>query len=88
MTNPPTTIFKIGLFFTNRMISLPKRKMRFWKYIVAGKNSNTIANELHIRLHTVNTHRKNMLIKSKLQVTIDLVTKVINEVLIRRAKNT
>lgn len=73
--------YKSDDFFT-------KRENEILKYIVAGKNSNTIANELHIRLHTVNTHRKNMLIKANCKSPIDLVTKVINEVLIRRTKNT
>lgn len=56
-----------------------KREREILKYIVEGKCSKTIANELHISLHTVNTHRKNILIKANCKSPIDLVTKVINE---------
>ena len=52
------------------------------KHIVEGKNSKTIAEELHISLHTVNTHRKNILIKANCRSPIDLVAKIINESLI------
>jgi DNA-binding CsgD family transcriptional regulator len=59
-----------------------KREREILKHIVEGKSSKTIAEELHISLHTVNTHRKNILIKANCKSPIDLVTKVINEGLI------
>lgn len=59
-----------------------KREREILKYIVEGKNSKTIAKELNISLHTVNTHRKNLLIKANCKTPIDLVTKAIKEGLI------
>ncbi len=56
-----------------------KREKEILKYIVEGKNSKYIAKELSISLHTVNTHRKNILIKANCKNPIDLVAKVINE---------
>lgn len=56
-----------------------KREREILKQIVEGKSSKTIATDLNISLHTVNTHRKNILIKANCKSPIDLVTKVINE---------
>lgn len=56
-----------------------KREREILKHIVEGKSSKTIAAELNISLHTINTHRKNMLIKANCRSPIDLVMKVINE---------
>jgi DNA-binding CsgD family transcriptional regulator len=68
--------------FTKSYDLFTKREREILKYIVEGKNSKTIANDLNISLHTVNTHRKNILIKANCKSPIDLVTKVINEGLI------
>jgi len=56
-----------------------RREREILRLIVEGKNSKTIADELYISLHTVNTHRKNILNKSSAKTPIDLVRKVINE---------
>jgi DNA-binding CsgD family transcriptional regulator len=56
-----------------------KREREILKHIVEGKSSKTIAKDLNISIHTVNTHRKNILIKANCKSPIDLVTKVINE---------
>jgi DNA-binding CsgD family transcriptional regulator len=68
-----------SLVFTKSYDLFTKREREILKHIVEGKSSKTIANELHISLHTVNTHRKNILIKANCKSPIDLVTKVINE---------
>jgi DNA-binding CsgD family transcriptional regulator len=65
--------------FTKSYDLFTKREREILKHIVEGKNSKTIAEELYISLHTVNTHRKNILIKANCRSPIDLVTKVINE---------
>jgi DNA-binding CsgD family transcriptional regulator len=56
-----------------------KREREILKCIIEGKNSKKIADELYISLHTVNTHRKNMLNKANVKTPIDLVSKAINE---------
>ena len=61
-----------NLFFT-------KKQREILKLMVEGKSSKEIAGALYISLHTVNTHRKNILIKANCKSPIDLVTKVINE---------
>lgn len=50
-----------------------KREKLILKMIVAGKTSEEIANELFISLHTVNTHRKNMLTKAQARSPIELI---------------
>jgi DNA-binding CsgD family transcriptional regulator len=65
--------------FTKSYDLFTKREREILKCIVEGKSSKTIAGELYISLHTVNTHRKNMLIKANCRSPIDLVTKAINE---------
>lgn len=56
-----------------------KREREILKSIVEGKCSKDIADELFISLHTVNTHRKNILCKAKAKTAVDLVSKAINE---------
>lgn len=65
--------------FTKSYDLFTKREREILKCIVEGKSSKTIADELCISLHTVNTHRKNMLVKANCKSPIDLVTKAINE---------
>lgn len=65
--------------FTKSYDLFTKREREILKHIVEGKNSKTIATDLNISLHTVNTHRKNILVKANCKSPIDLVTKVINE---------
>lgn len=65
--------------FTKSYDIFTKREREILKHIVEGKCSKTIANELFISLHTVNTHRKNILTKANCKSPIDLITKAINE---------
>ncbi|WP_454882003.1 response regulator transcription factor [Sphingobacterium detergens] len=44
-----------------------KREREILECIVEGKMSKTIADELCISLHTINTHRKNILAKAGLR---------------------
>ncbi len=70
------------LVFTKSYDLFTKREREILKHIVEGKSSKTIAAVLNISLHTVNTHRKNILIKANCRSPIDLVAKIINESLI------
>lgn len=49
------------------------------KCIVEGKTSKAMATELGISVHTVSTHRKNILQKAGCITPLDLVAKAINE---------
>lgn len=65
--------------FTKSYDMFTNREREILKCIVEGKSSKEIATQLHISLHTVNTHRKNILIKANCTSPIDLVTKAINQ---------
>jgi len=56
-----------------------KREREILKCIVEGKMSKTIADELCLSLHTVNTHRKNILAKAEVKTPVDLIAKAIKE---------
>lgn len=56
-----------------------RREREILKLIVEGKNSKYIAEELYISLHTVNTHRKNILNKAGAKTPLELVRMVISE---------
>lgn len=55
------------------------REKTILKMIVEGKSSEKIAAELFISLHTVNTHRKNILLKAEVRTPLDLTRKALNE---------
>ncbi|MEO6151399.1 MAG: LuxR C-terminal-related transcriptional regulator [Mucilaginibacter sp.] len=65
--------------FTGSYDMFTKREREILKCIVEGKSSKTIAGELFISVHTVNTHRKNILIKAGCKSPVDLVAKALNE---------
>ncbi|MBO9731467.1 MAG: hypothetical protein J7623_22695 [Chitinophaga sp.] len=56
-----------------------KREREILKGIVEGKSSKEIADDLFISLHTVNTHRKNMLAKADVKTPVELVRMAIQE---------
>lgn len=60
-------------------LNLSKREIEIVKYLVQGSTSKDIAGKLHLSVHTVRTHRKNILRKLYLNNTIDLTTKAIQE---------
>ncbi len=55
------------------------REKNILKCIVEGRNSQEIAKLLFISLHTVHTHRKNILKKANCKTPIELVNKSMNE---------
>ncbi|NQX43251.1 helix-turn-helix transcriptional regulator [Pedobacter steynii] len=65
--------------FTKSYDLFTRREREILKLIVEGKNSKTIAEELYISLHTVNSHRKNILNKAGVKTPLDLVRRVISE---------
>jgi DNA-binding CsgD family transcriptional regulator len=56
-----------------------KREKEILKYIVEGKCTKTIAEELFISIHTVNNHRKNILNKADAHTPSELISKSIKE---------
>lgn len=56
-----------------------RREMEILRYIVLGKTSEEIATELYISLHTVKTHRKNILQKASVKTPLDLTRKALSE---------
>jgi len=65
--------------FTKSYDLFTRREREILKLIVEGKNSKTIAEDLYISLHTVNSHRKNILNKAGVKTPLDLVKRVISE---------
>ncbi|MEJ7693628.1 LuxR C-terminal-related transcriptional regulator [Daejeonella sp.] len=65
--------------FTKSYDLFTRRERDVLKQIVEGRNSKEIADELCISLHTVNTHRKNILIKANCKSPVELVIKSIHE---------
>ncbi len=58
---------------------LTKREQEIVKMIVEGQSSDMIAANLYISRNTVNTHRRNILAKTKTKSLADLVRKAIQE---------
>lgn len=56
-----------------------KRERQVLKKIVEGCNSQQMADELCVSIHTINAHRKNILAKAEVQTPLQLVKKAINE---------
>ena len=56
-----------------------KRERQILKLVVEGTSSKEIADKLHISLHTVNVHRKNILNKADVKTSLDLLRKVMRE---------
>lgn len=52
---------------------LTHREIEIIKLVAAGKSAKEIADQLFLSLHTVDTHRRNVLIKLKLKNIADLV---------------
>jgi len=58
---------------------LSEREKQILRMISSGKDFKTIAHELHLSPHTINTHKKNMLKKSNCNNTTELVARCIRE---------
>ena len=65
--------------FTKSYDLFTRRERDILKDIVEGRKSKEIADKLYISLHTVNTHRKNILIKADCKSPVELVIKSIHE---------
>lgn len=65
--------------FTKSFDLFTRREREILKSIVEGKSSKQIAEELYLSMHTVNTHRKNILIKADCKTPVDLVIKSIHQ---------
>lgn len=61
---------------------LTKRELEIIKLVAMGLSSVKIAEELNLSLHTVRTHRKNILAKTSCGNTTELVTKCLVEGLV------
>lgn len=58
--------------FTDKM-RLTRREIQLIKHLASGKSSQQIANELFLSVHTIDTHRKNIFKKLKINNVIELV---------------
>lgn len=56
-----------------------KRETEILQLIAAGKSSAEIADQLHLSIHTVNTHRKNLLNKYDVQSSSELIAFAIKQ---------
>jgi DNA-binding CsgD family transcriptional regulator len=63
---PDTDLLKTGLLFSDR-------EFEIIKMISEGLGSEQIADKLFLSVNTVNTHRRNILKKTKKSTTHDLV---------------
>jgi PAS domain S-box-containing protein len=68
------TPVQILAFPEGESIDLTIRELEILKMVSAGKSSQSIADELKISKHTVNTHRRNMLVKTGANNTSELLS--------------
>ena len=57
---------------------LTTREIEILKMVACGKSSKEIADEIHISLHTVNTHRKNIMDKLDAHSATKIVAYAVN----------
>lgn len=57
----------------NTVFDLSEREFEIIKHIALGKSSAEIADELHLSIHTINSHRKNILKKLGLKSPAELI---------------
>lgn len=65
--------------FTPQKEVLTLREKEILSLLIDGKNSQQISEELFISIHTVNTHRKNILAKAQANSSSELVAKALKE---------
>jgi len=63
----------IERFKTKMYVNLTRQELSILRLIVQGDTSKEIAKKLNISFHTVNTHRKTILHKSKCKNSTDLI---------------
>ena len=61
---------------------LSKREKEIFKHLAEGKTSKDIADILHISKNTVNTHRKNMLLKTETHSVLEMIVSGIKKGLV------
>lgn len=59
--------------------NLTRREKEILSYIINGHNSQDIASLLNLSVHTISTHRKNILKKSNCKSNIELISKALKE---------
>ena len=69
---------------TKNHYSFSQRELEILTSIAQGKTSKQIANELDLSIHTINSHRRNMLEKSNLSNTTELIQIAIKKGLIMK----
>ncbi len=62
-----------------KQVLFTKRERQILELIITGKNTCEIADLLNISIHTVNTHRKNIMAKSACKSLVELGSKAIRE---------
>lgn len=73
---------------SKRGIKLSQREIEIIFYISNGFTNNQIAAKLELSIHTINTHRKNILKKLKLKKSSELIIYAINNGIILPTNNT
>ena len=63
--------------------NLSKREFEVIELITKGKTTQQIADELHLSVHTINSHRKNILRKLNLNSPAELIVYVLESGLVR-----
>jgi DNA-binding CsgD family transcriptional regulator len=63
----------------NKKPQFTKRELEILRLIIAGNSSSLISEELFVSIHTVNSHRKNILKKSNCASLSELLVKAISE---------
>lgn len=62
---------------------LPPREYEVLKLITKGNTTNQIAEHLHLSVHTINSHRKNMLRKLKISSPTELIVYALESGLVK-----
>jgi len=65
--------------FTKKYGLFTNREKEVLRCIMEGKSSKCIASELNLSLHTVHTHRKNILQKANVQTPAELISRSVTE---------
>jgi DNA-binding CsgD family transcriptional regulator len=60
------------------VLELSKSELRILTLLAKGKSTKEIADELSLSEHTVNTHRRNMIHKTNVKNTAELVSKTVH----------
>ena len=60
--------------FPNKQVSISSREADIIKHLIKGHSSKQIAAKLHLSLHTINAHRRNVLKKTNSKSTVELIS--------------